>query len=208
MMFENIWNKIPFGKKWLPVFIWGLAFFAVISVVQPEGKAEESRLRSSSDGNIDAAQASSVEIDQPINTALRLAFGALMASGVVFALAFMIKRTRENQLGLEDSSSLLVRDSVWIGRGQRILLLAFGEHKVLVGVSGGSIHSLGVFSGNEEPQAVLSPIEREAAMLTSQRSKSSEFADFVKGELAGSLTGRATPKKDRRQQMVAELNSL
>ena len=144
-----------------------------------------------------------LDLSDPIRVAGKIALAGFTVAAVVFMAALYIKRTREDRLQADTGSSLAVRDSVWIGRGQRIILLALGDHKVLVGVSGNTIHGLGVFEKNEGVDPSLSPIERDAAFFKSQ---DSEFADFVKGELAQSLGG--TGGKDKRRKLITELNSL
>lgn len=140
----------------------------------------------------------------------RMALGGIAVAAILFGAALMVKRGRERRMGDILGSHLTVKESVMVGRGQRILLVTFDDHKVLVGVSGGALHNLGVFG--EKGQAAVppsNPIEREAA----KRSKpavergGAEFADFVKGELAGTLQDKSGAK-DPRQRMLYELNSL
>lgn len=146
---------------------------------------------------------------RPIEVAVRMALAALLVSLVIFAVALWVKRGRDGRVADGLGSNLAVKDSVWIGRGQRIILLTFENHKVLVGVSGGTIHSLGTFGEEGEAIPPNSPIEREAARLDIDKVEKdsdfdSDFAEFVKGELAASLgNGR-----DRRRKMIKELNSL
>lgn len=147
----------------------------------------------------------------PIQIATRVAMAALLVAGTIFLVALWVKRGRERRFGEELTSNLAVKDSVWVGRGQRVLLLTFENHKVLVGVSGGAMHNLGVLGEDGTHIHPTNPIERDAAMRASEASKTSEFADFVKGELAqnlGSNTASSLGTRDRRHKMLSELNSL
>lgn len=144
----------------------------------------------------------------PIDVATRMAGGALLVAGIIFIVAMLIKRSRESRMGEDLGSNLVVKDSVWIGRGQRILLVTFEGHKVLVGVTNGALHGLGVFGEDGAPGFDANPIERDAAMRTAEPRKTSEFADFVKGELATNLAANRGTGVDRRSKMLNELNSL
>ncbi|MEO1232194.1 MAG: flagellar biosynthetic protein FliO [Myxococcota bacterium] len=163
-----------------------------------------------------APRSSSPELDAltsatnqgPIDVATRMAGGALLVAGIIFIVAMLIKRSRESRMGEDLGSNLVVKDSVWIGRGQRILLVTFEGHKVLVGVTNGALHGLGVFGEDGTPSLDSNPIERDAAMRTAETRKTSEFADFVKGELATNLAANRGTGVDRRRKMLNELNSL
>ena len=85
----------------------------------------------------------------------------------------------------------------------------FDTHKVLVGVSGGSLQNLGVFG--EEGTVMPSPnnpIERDASLRRAEENHSSDFADMIKGELAETLGKANRPGRDRRRRMLSELSSL
>ncbi|MBX2811645.1 MAG: flagellar biosynthetic protein FliO [Myxococcales bacterium] len=184
-----------------------LAFAVVVTASQAQGDTNES-LQLALNGSNKPVQIKGNSLGA-LDTAGRLALGALFCAGIVFGLAYLIKRAKENSLGTEHCSNLMVKDSVWIGRGQRVVLLSVGEHRVLVGVSGGSIHSLGVFSNDEGSPVILSPIEREAALLDTKIGRKGEFSDLITGEISEQLTKVGTAStRERRQQMVAELNSL
>lgn len=145
---------------------------------------------------------------EPINAATRIAGGALLVAGVIFLVAMLIKRSRESRMGEDLGSNLVVRDSVWVGRGQKILLVTFEGHRVLVGVTNGALHGLGVFGEDGAPALTSNPIERDAALRSAETKKTSEFADFVKGELATNITSTRGGTVDRRRKMLSELNSL
>lgn len=176
-----------------------------------EEKLHEARgLRSgeSASPNTAAAAPQSAAVEDPTETAGTLAVAGLGVAAVIFVIALYVKRAREGRMGDALGSNLSVKESVWIGRGQRILLLAFENHKVLVGVSGGSLHNLGIFGEEGDATPPLSPIERAAAMKGAEQPNTSEFADFVKGELAGSLASAPGVNQDRRRKMISELNTL
>lgn len=138
-----------------------------------------------------------------------LALAGLSLAALIFVAALWVRRVRERRIGEALGSHLAVKESVWIGRGQRVLLLTFENHKVLVGVSGGAIHNLGVFGEGEGPVAPPSPIERAAAKRGSEeKNKTSEFSDFVKGELAEGISSLGVGGQDRRRKMIKELNTL
>lgn len=146
---------------------------------------------------------------QATGAAMRMAVGAFSLAAGLFAFAMAVKRGRERRLSESFGAGLTVKESVWIGRGQKILLVTFDTHKVLVGVSGGALHSLGVFDEGTKIEMPQSPIERAAALREAEAkssTKSNDFSDFVKGELADSIHHNAS--RDPRQKMLLELNNL
>lgn len=170
----------------------------------------ESKLAPTPADDAVAASPASSAPDDAIGTAARMALGGLGLAAAIFVAALFAKRARERRMGEVLGSNLAVKESVWVGRGQKILLVTFENHKVLVGVSGGALHNLGVFGEEAEAAAsTVNPIEREAAKRTAAEKRStSEFAEFVKGELAGTIQETVGAGKDPRQKMLYELNSL
>lgn len=169
------------------------------------------RQRSADDGEpVGAARLGlQTESGASVDLAAQMALAGLALAGGLFAVAWWVRRNRERRMGEALGSDLSVRESVWLGRGQRILLVTFDTHKVLVGVSGGSLQNLGVFG--EEGTVMPSPnnpIERDASLRRAEENHSSDFADMIKGELAETLGKANRPGRDRRRRMLSELSSL
>lgn len=148
------------------------------------------------------------DIGAPLAVAARMGLFGLGLAGATYLAAVWLRRSRERRIDAALGSNLMVKETVWVGRGQRILLVTFEKHKVLVGVSGGTLHSLGIFGEEGAPVAPVSPIEREAALRDAEEQSTSEFADFVKGELAGTLATSFGTARDGRHKMLSDLNSL
>ena len=169
----------------------------------------EAKLGDRPESSVEKPEAESATIDDGVGAAGRMALITLAAAAMVFGLALVAKRNRERRMGEDLGSHLSVRESVWVGRGQKIVLLGFENHKVLVGVTGGSIQNLGVFGNDGETVVPPNPIEREAAQRApSSQKRGPEFSDFVRGELAGAINGSTAHGNDPRQKMLSELNSL
>lgn len=216
------------GYRWLGLL--GAVFLSVgFLVTIPRASAEpgSESLASMLEARLGAPEEEEPRKEQPpepglppMDAAGRMALTGLLVALAIFCVALFLKRRREGRLADTLASNLTVKESVWVGRGQRILLVSFEGHKVLVGVSNGALHNLGVFQ--EEAGHVLpdSPIEREAAQRNRMATPKSDFSDFVKGELASTLSEAASASKvgngvngvakggDPRQQMLRELNSL
>ncbi len=137
----------------------------------------------------------------PVTAALQIALFALLIGGLIFGAAFAVKRAREARMGQDLSAHLAVRESIWVGRGQRILVLGFENQRVLVGVSQGGMHSLGVFGDGKNSPLEAGPIEREAER---RKRPSRDFSELVQRELAVVTPG----PNDRRQRMLSELDAL
>ena len=148
------------------------------------------------------------ESDASVDAAFRLALLGIILGVALFACASWVKRGRERRLGADLGANLIVKESIWIGKGQRILVLAFEHHRVLVGVSGGVIHNLGVFGEKAELPGLKNPIERAAARKIDESEQSTLFSDFVRGELAEALSATGSEGQQRRRKMISELNAI
>jgi len=108
-------------------------------------------------------------------------FGAisLVLAGLAFVAAFVIRRGRRQGWLEGDSQDLAVQESVWIGKGQRLLLVAVGGQNVLVGATPQGLFSLGAFTSRgpkiEPPPPAGKSVEEE--------DPDEIFASMVKNEL-------------------------
>ena len=117
-------------------------------------------------------------------------FGAisLVLAGLAFVAAFVIRRGRRQGWLEGDSQELAVQESVWIGKGQRLLLVAVGGQNVLVGATPQGLFSLGAFAGPkiEPPPPAGQSVEEE--------DPDEVFASMVKNELV-----KSNGRRDRRR---------
>jgi flagellar biogenesis protein FliO len=71
----------------------------------------------------------------------------------------LVKRVRDSKEKNEEAGDLKLVESLWIGKGQRVMLLNVAGQQVLLGASGGSIQSLAVLN---DDKAAAVPEEKAA----------------------------------------------
>ncbi|MEM1026232.1 MAG: flagellar biosynthetic protein FliO [Myxococcota bacterium] len=120
-------------------------------------------------------------------------FGAisLLLACLAFVAAYLIRKGRRQGWLEGDSQDLAVQESVWIGKGQRLLLVAVGGQNVLVGATPQGLYGLGAFAGSG-PRIEAPPAEGEQI---EQEDPDEVFASMVKNELSRSAGAR----RDRRR---------
>ncbi len=139
---------------------------------------------------------------------------ALGVAALIFGAAAVVRRIRQPKTE-DPGQALEVEESVWVGRGQRLILVRVRGRDVLVGAT----------STQLTPLAVLEVAAPEASPPT-QESKSSDcvlegprrrkkgaarsdaerFADLVQDELVAATAGEASLMN--KQQILKRLNSL
>lgn len=141
---------------------------------------------------------------------------ALVLMGLAYGLVMLVKRVRDSKEKNEEAGDLKLVESLWIGKGQRVMLLNVAGQQVLLGASGGSIQSLAVLS---DEKAAAVPEEKAAnddyfpSMLRSEM-KESEPAKPTYGR-TGRLETRDEEIKpapqvsnERVKQILKRLNHL
>ncbi len=150
-----------------------------------------------------SAKATATESEGPLDAAQRIAMIGGALGLIILGIAMVIKKAREGRIGEGLASDLTVKESVWIGKGQRILLIGVGDRRVLVGATNSALHSLGVFDSDGQFSSI-GDLEEEPELKQAREQKSGEFANYIKGELASTLR----PSRDERRRMLSQLNSL
>ena len=141
---------------------------------------------------------------------LGLVLWALGVAGFIFVAALAIRSYRGQPMLGEVSKALEVEDSIWVGRGQRILLIRARGQELLVGATGGTLTSLAVLSPNTpEPASAEARAEESAPPGTrdrdSNKANAKRFASLVQEELTNAAAGAPIRNK---KQILQRLNSL
>lgn len=136
-----------------------------------------------------------------------LVLWALGVAAAIFGSALVIRRYRPGPLLDEDGRGLEVSEAIWVGRGQRVMLLRVRGREVLVGASGGQLSGLAVLPPDEPTDSaqVTSPQLVEPRNSSSGTQERDRFATMVKEELSQTSAGAPLRAK---QQILRRLNSL
>ena len=135
----------------------------------------------------------------PLGAAMNMGALAVVVAGLLFGATFYIRRKKEGD-DLSASATMKVVESLWLGRGQRLMLVSVRGQKVLIGSSGGTLQNLATLP---TPQTSLAPSAASAQLAaqpkvakapepekrstddpdTKVEERKLEFADMVKSEL-------------------------
>lgn len=139
-----------------------------------------------------------VEPLAPITSMIGFAvgIGALLVGGAIF-----VKRLRSKGMFDAANQELRLEESLWVARGQRLLLVSIGERRVLIGVTGSGFESLAVLDQDVEP-AVAQPAKRQAPRAEEPANR--PFSQMVKDE----LTTAFKPSPSDRKRIIQRLNTL
>lgn len=179
-----------------------------------------------------ARAAASGRDESPLASALELALSGGVMALLIFGAAWGVKRHRAKPGEAGESKALELVESLWVGRGQRVLLVSVGGQRVLVGSSGGAIQSFAVLdppaplgapaaraeAPRPEPQGPRSaarlpiddghePAAGRAGSRTPAREPAApalEFAELVEDELAETFK----PSREQRRRILNQLSRL
>jgi flagellar protein FliO/FliZ len=126
---------------------------------QKKPRLEDSYVGRGTETN-EAKETSEVNVSGGIAGMFRVLSIAIVLMGLAYALVMIVKRVRNSKDKTEEPGDLKLVESLWIGKGQRLMLLNVGGQQVLLGASGGSIQSLAVLEGGKTPDAA--PEEKAA----------------------------------------------
>ena len=136
----------------------------------------------------------------PLAAGSGLLVWGLVVAALIAAAAVVVRRVRP-PVDLTDGS-LEVVESVWVGRGQRVMLLRVRDQEVLVGAAGSQLSSLAVFAAPTKARVK----ERSAAPSgLASREEAQDFVALVEGELNEAARGG---KLRNRQNILRRLNDI
>jgi flagellar biogenesis protein FliO len=146
------------------------------------------------------------ESDRPeeIDTAIRMAVFAVVLALVLFGAAFFLKRIRSNQVEGKGGPSLTVLESLWIGKGQRLLLVRVGGQIVLLAATNSGVNSLAVLP-NEPQISAPTPgvaIEHGFQSLVQDEMRNPTPAPVLSAEAPAPVT------QEHVQKLIRRLNTL
>ncbi len=143
----------------------------------------------------------------PTGPGVGLALWALGVATAIFGIAVAVRSYRAQQPDLDPTKALEIEETMWIGRGQRLLLVRAREQELLIGASGGQLTSLAVLRAAEAPTSDRRPsvAEDDEAEPPHRKRDGKKFASLVQEELTNAAAGTAALNK---QQILRRLNSL
>ena len=106
---------------------------------------------------------------------------ALVLLGLGYALLMLVKKIKSTKDPVEESNALKLVESLWLGKGQRVMLVNVGGQQVLLGASGGSLQSLAVLDGE--------------AKEGNQPAKNAANDDYFPSMLKSEMAEEATPRE-------------
>ena len=198
----------------------GFSVFAFESLAQePKGPTDveslmqriddiEKKRRAEPQASLTAAVAAVPKPGESTSHGFELALWALGVAATIFAVAFAVRQYRGPQPDFDTSKALEIEESMWVGRGQRLLLVRVRDSELLIGATGGQLTSLAVFSAeSEEPQAKTEDvvITDDASRGVGRRREAEKFASLVQEELTNATAGSLPRNK---QQILRRLNNL
>lgn len=115
--------------------------------------------------------------DGGVGGALRMASTAIAFAILVFGAAMVVRRMKGAAPALGGGRALRVLESQWIGRGQRLVLVCVGGHRILLGASAGGVRSLAVLEGTGEAELARASLRIPGA------GEGATFAAIIKDEI-------------------------
>lgn len=148
-----------------------------------------------------------VSAAQPLTAGLEMLALALVIGGALGAAAWWVKKKQEKLATDPGSRNLAVADALWLGKGQRLVLVEAGGQKVLIGVSSAGMQSLAILDGGARISTPTTTVEAPAPatrIKTTVVPESEEwFSEMVRDEMT-----RDRPTRDDRRRILSKLNSL
>lgn len=118
---------------------------------------------------------------------------------ILVVAAIWTKRQRESRMLAGDGAGLTIQESVWVGRGQRLLVVNAAGQRYLLGATGGGLETLAELGPAQAPTPAGSDLEPEPSVPSTPAS----FRDLV-GE---ALASDSAPRR-RRKEILEGLRAL
>jgi len=127
---------------------------------------------------------------------------AIGAGGFALCLlvgAIVVKRTRESRLLAGGGVGLSIQESIWVGKGQRLMVVNAAGQRYLLGATGGGLETL----------AELGPVEGSSSVDDDEddldaAAKPATFKDLVQS----AMTGEPSAPRNRRKEIIDGLRVL
>lgn len=126
---------------------------------------------------------------------------ALVLGGALGAATWWLRKRQRIQAQDPTSTNLAVSDALWVGKGQRLVLVDVAGRRVLLGITGAGMQSLAVL----DPGIGATPERVAPAKFKATPMPDGEewFSEMVKDEMI-----RDRPTRDDRRRILSQLNSL
>lgn len=151
-----------------------------------------------------------LETEDPIQSITTM-FGAAFGLAALFVGgAFVMKRLKSKGMFDAANNELRLEESLWVGKGQRLLLVSVGERRVLLGVTGAGFEGLAVLDQEVEPARGL-PAEHPALSVVPAKPRLEEpVEERPKRKFAEVLSEEDVfkPSPSDRRRIIQRLNTL
>ncbi len=143
----------------------------------------------------------------PITSMFGIAFGV---AGLMVAGAFVMKRLKSKGMFDAANNELRLEESLWVGRGQRLLLVSVGERRVLLGVTGAGFEGLAVLDQEVGPAGGLLSEARESGPLSVPPTPAPRREPDARRTFAQVLNDDVAfkPSPSDRRRIIQRLNTL
>ena len=134
----------------------------------------------------------------------KLGGGALLIALVAIGASIVLKK-RQSGLSAAHGDDLAVRDSVWIGKGQRLLLVGVGGQSVLVGATPQGLFGLGNFARDLRREPLTAKDAPLPAVESAEEDEDDDaiFAAMVRNEIAAGSRNSRTQRKNSLSRLQA-----
>ena len=138
---------------------------------------------------------------------------ALGIAAAIFAVAVIVRWYRPPDIDEALGRALEVKESMWLGRGQRLVLIRVRSREILLGASGGQLTSLAVLSADDavvapSDQEEVADADEELPRLLNRKAQRKTEAERFAGLVQEELTAAAGTPPMSKQQILRRLNSL
>ncbi len=148
--------------------------------------------------------------EDPIESITTMFGAAFGLAGLFVGGAFLMKRLKSKGMFDAANNELRLEESLWVGKGQRLLLVSVGERRVLLGVTGAGFEGLAVLDQEVEPARARSS-EHPALSVVAAKPRIEEPAEErSKRKFAEVLSDDDVfkPSPSDRRRIIQRLNTL
>ncbi|MEQ9497220.1 MAG: flagellar biosynthetic protein FliO [Deltaproteobacteria bacterium] len=151
-----------------------------------------------------------LETEDPIQSITTM-FGAAFGIAALFVGgAFVMKRLKSKGMFDAANNELRLEESLWVGKGQRLLLVSVGERRVLLGVTGAGFEGLAVLDQEVEPARGLSSDHPALSVVQAKPRIEEPAEERPKRKFAEVLSEEDVfkPSPSDRRRIIQRLNTL
>ncbi len=157
----------------------------------------DSPFQERANAKVGSGEADEATVSSGVTGMFRVLTSALVFLGLGYGLLLIIRKIRRKKAPIEEPNTLKLVESLWLGKGQRLMLVNVAGQQVLLGASGGAIQSLAVLDGENRPAG--DPAEKAANDDVFPSMLKSEMKHSPRREPTYGRTGRLETREEEEQ---------